>query len=40
MAMISALLRGDKSLSPQTATAIETVLKAAYEALRVDDSRR
>lgn len=36
MAMISSLLRGDKNLTPEAATALETVLKATYEALRAD----
>ena len=34
LAMISTYLRADRSLSPQAATAIDTVVKAAYEALR------
>ena len=34
MAMISSLLRGDKNLTPEAATAMETVLKATYEVLR------
>ncbi len=34
MAMISSLLRGDKNLTPEAASAMEAVLKATYEALR------
>jgi transcriptional regulator with XRE-family HTH domain len=34
LAMISTYLRADRSLSPEAATAINTVVKAAYEALR------
>lgn len=34
IAMISSLLRGDKNLTPEAATAMETVLKATYEVLR------
>lgn len=34
MAMISSLLRGDKNLTPEAATAMEKVLKATYEVLR------
>jgi transcriptional regulator with XRE-family HTH domain len=34
LAMISTYLRADRSLSPQAASAIDTVIKAAYEALR------
>jgi transcriptional regulator with XRE-family HTH domain len=34
LAMISTYLRADRSLSPEAATAIDTVVKAAYEALR------
>lgn len=34
LAMISTYLRADRSLSPEAAKAIDTVIKAAYEALR------
>lgn len=34
LAMISTYLRADRSLSPQAAKAIDTVIRAAYEALR------
>lgn len=34
MAMISTYLRADRSLTPEAATAIETVVSAAYQALR------
>lgn len=34
LAMISTYLRADRNLSPEAATAIDTVIKAAYEALR------
>jgi transcriptional regulator with XRE-family HTH domain len=34
LAMISTYLRADRSLSPEAAAAIDTVVKAAYEALR------
>jgi transcriptional regulator with XRE-family HTH domain len=34
LAMISTYLRADRNLSPEAATAIDTVVKAAYEALR------
>lgn len=40
MAMISSLLRGDKNLTPAAATAMETVLKATYDALRADGTGR
>lgn len=35
LAMISTLLRGDRQLTPEAATALEAVIKAAYERLRV-----
>jgi transcriptional regulator with XRE-family HTH domain len=34
LAMISTYLRADRNLSPEAALAIDTVVKAAYEALR------
>jgi transcriptional regulator with XRE-family HTH domain len=34
LAMISTYLRADRNLTPEAATAIDTVIKAAYEALR------
>ena len=34
LAMISTYLRADRSLSPEAATALDTVVRAAYEALR------
>ena len=38
LAMISTLLRGDRQLTPEAATALEAVIKAAYERLRVEAS--
>lgn len=37
LAMISTYLRADRNLSPQAADAIDSVVKAAYEALRHTD---
>ena len=34
LAMISTLLRGDRQLTPEAATALEAVIKAAYARLR------
>ena len=34
LAMISTYLRADRNLSPEAAAAIDTVVRAAYEALR------
>lgn len=34
LARISTLLRGDKNLTPHTAEAIDSVVRAAYESLR------
>jgi transcriptional regulator with XRE-family HTH domain len=38
LAMISTLLRGDRQLTPEGATALEAVIRAAYERLRVGPS--
>ena len=38
LAMISTLLRGDRQLTPEGATALEAVIRAAYERLRVGTS--
>jgi transcriptional regulator with XRE-family HTH domain len=37
LAMISTLLRGDRNLSPEAATALDELIKATYERLRHKD---
>jgi transcriptional regulator with XRE-family HTH domain len=38
LAAISTYLRGDKNLSPEAATALDELIKATYQRLRIKDS--